>query len=321
MDLGLDYSGKSPGATAVKAAGYQFVCRYISRYAIKAITKSEYDDYINSGLGVVLVFEDYANNAISADNDYQQGVQDAQFALQQANAIGFPSNRPIYFAVDFDIDDAQKKEATQYMKGIISIIGLARTGAYGGYWWVKYCFDNNLATFGWQAIAWSGGNREARAHLFQRLGGVTVNGTACDVNEALKNDYGQAGGDMPDKIDENASKQIQFSFLARNGLDGRPYALDGSTGLPWLGADLTLKLLNDIFISPESKDGWRDGSGPSSIKDINTRLATIPSLQAQIAALQKQLAQKPVNDGFTPADRATLNWLQKAIASIFKIKV
>jgi hypothetical protein len=187
-DLGLDYAGNSPGAAAVKAAGYNFVARYLSRYTAKTIKKFEYDDMTGNGVGVVLVFEDYAAQALQG---FAQGVSDAQVALEQANALGWPADRPIHFAVDFDINDSQKAQAGEYMKGVISVLGLARTGAYGGFYWIKYCADNGLASFFWQATAWSGGQVHPSATLFQRLGGVTVNGTSCDVNDALKDDYGQ----------------------------------------------------------------------------------------------------------------------------------
>lgn len=213
-DVGLDYAGRSPGAAAVKAAGYQFVARYLSRYTSKVITKAEYDDMTNNGVGVVVVFEDYANQALKG---YAQGVSDVQFALDQANGIGWPADRPIYFAVDFDISDAQKPAVGEYFKGVASVIGIGRTGGYGGYWLVKYLFDSGLITYGWQAVAWSGGNREARAHLFQRLGGVTVNGTQCDVNDALKADYGQ--NNTNGGTDMTRDEAAEISLYARIGID------------------------------------------------------------------------------------------------------
>lgn len=75
-----------------------------------------------------------------------------------------------------------------------------------------------------------------------------------------------------DKVDQNASKQLQFSLLGRNGLSGRAYALDGSTGYPWVGADLNLKLIDDIFNSPEAKQ-YRDSQDANSIPGVNKRLA------------------------------------------------
>lgn len=77
---------------------------------------------------------------------------------------------------------------------------------------------------------------------------------------------------MADIIDANASKQLQFSVLGRNGLAGRPYALDGSTGTPWVGGELTLKFLDDIFNSPEARQ-YRDSQDSNSIPGVNKRLS------------------------------------------------
>jgi hypothetical protein len=210
--LGLDYAGSSPGAAAVKAAGFDFVARYLSRYSAKTIKQPEYDDMTNNGVGVVLVFEDYANQALKG---YDQGVADAQVALEQANALGWPANRPIHFAVDFDISDAQKPIAGEYMKGAISVLGLARVGAYGGFYWIKYCAENGLASFFWQAVAWSGGQIHEATTLFQRLGGTVVNGTSCDINESLKDDFGQSNATITEGKKMNKDQAAELALYIR----------------------------------------------------------------------------------------------------------
>lgn len=95
--------------------------------------------------------------------------------------------------------------------------------------------------------------------------------------------------DMAEKVTADTSKILQHGIIARNGLRGRAYALDGSTGTPWVGADLTNKLISDIFASPEGVD-WRDSNSPASVNDINARLDSIPTLQAQITSLSHQVA-------------------------------
>lgn len=97
------------------------------------------------------------------------------------------------------------------------------------------------------------------------------------------------GNDMPEKVTEDTSKILQHGVIARNGLRGRAYALNGSTGTPWVGADLTNKLISDIFASPEGVD-WRDSNSPASVNDINARLDSIPTMQAQVTTLSQQVA-------------------------------
>lgn len=94
--------------------------------------------------------------------------------------------------------------------------------------------------------------------------------------------------DMAEKITADTSKILQHGIIARNGLRGRAYALDGSTGTPWVGGDLTNKFIQDVFSSPEAVD-WRDSNSPASVNDINARLDSIPTLQAQVATLSQQV--------------------------------
>lgn len=94
--------------------------------------------------------------------------------------------------------------------------------------------------------------------------------------------------DMADKVSVDTSKILQHGVIARNGLSGRAYALDGSTGTPWVGADLTNELIGSIFNSPEGKQ-WRDSQDPASIQDINKRLNSIPTLAAQVETLTTQV--------------------------------
>ncbi len=101
------------------------------------------------------------------------------------------------------------------------------------------------------------------------------------------------GTDMAEKITADTSKILQHGIIARNGLRGRAYALDGSTGTPWVGGDLTNKFIQDVFSSPEAVD-WRDSNSPASVNDINARLDSIPTLQAQVATLGQQVADLTV---------------------------
>lgn len=150
------------------------------------------------------------------------------------------------------------------------------------------------------------------AHLFNRN------------NTYLLGYLRKQGVNMADKIDVTTSRIISNGILARNGITGRAYSLDGSAGDPWVGGELTNKFLNDVFNSPEAKN-WRDSNDPSSIKDINAKLASIPVLQSQIDDLKKQLANAPTSGGLTPEQATQLsetNSITKQIwaklTSIFK---
>ena len=110
-----------------------------------------------------------------------------------------PGGRPIYFAVDFDAQPYQQGTVDAYFQGVASVIGLGRTGAYGGYGLVARSFDDGVISWGWQTYAWSYGNWDARAQLRQTLNGITAagDGDCCDRDEAQTNDYGQWHANRP----------------------------------------------------------------------------------------------------------------------------
>lgn len=164
----LDYSFSRPDPATIVAAGFTGVLRYLSPNVGKNLTIPERDSLRAAGLDIGLVWEWYAQRA---NEGHDAGVQDAQAALTQANALGYPADLPLFFAVDWDATPAQQTNIDAYFDGVASIIGLARTGIYGGYWPLKRCFDDGKVTFGWQTYAWSGGQWDSRAQLRQTLNG------------------------------------------------------------------------------------------------------------------------------------------------------
>lgn len=270
---GIDYSFARPDPAAIKAAGFSFVCRYLASSSGKRVTLAEAQALKAAGLALVLVFEDYANQAL---NGYSQGVADAQEALGQANAIGWPADRPIYFAVDFDINDAQKPVAAQYMDGVISVLELNRVGAYGGYWWIKYCVENKLASFFWQACAWSGGQVHPATHIYQD-GGSAFNGGA-DTDKALQADFGQSpinnnGGMM--MVDKNLLNDMYFACFGRHPYNNQTGQWDDPAAQGYIGQPADV-VLHQLLLSAEFA---------SRQKSINDAIAAA----AQVADLQKKI--------------------------------
>jgi hypothetical protein len=201
--LGLDYSGGRPGGAAIRAAGYGFVCRYLSdggtRLPGKLLTPGEYRDLMAHGVAVVINWETFAQRM---RDGYQAGVADARQADAVARRVGHPLDRPIYFSADWDTTPADQVSIDDYLNGAASVLGRPRVGVYGSYYVCRRCLDNGTATWTWQTGAWSGGQREPRAHIYQRIGTVTVNGVPCDVNESLRPDFGQhLEDDMPTPAD------------------------------------------------------------------------------------------------------------------------
>ncbi len=186
---GIDYAWHHAlNVDAFRAHGATFVLRYLSNDATKNLTASEAIMLSDGGLDVAVVWEAAARRPLAGK---AAGATDAKKAAAQAKDCGMPANRPIYFGVDFDATDGDKPKIAEYLKGAASVLGTKRVGVYGGYYVVKYCFDHSVVGFGWQTTAWSGGQRDQRAQLYQHGYGVSIGGVDCDIDTAYAPDFGQ----------------------------------------------------------------------------------------------------------------------------------
>lgn len=194
---GVDFSGSRPTPAQIKSAGCTFVMRYVgsklhgSGRDIKWLSPNEARAYHNEGLDVGVVFETAANRA---DDGHVAGLADAHSAEAELTYCGLPPNLPVYFAVDWDTTVGPK--ITAYFDAINSVIGVDRTGVYGGIKVVDALLKAGLARYGWQTLAWSGG-RWGRAKLQQYAINETLAGHEVDLNRALSTDVGlwRAGTD------------------------------------------------------------------------------------------------------------------------------
>jgi glycoside hydrolase-like protein len=189
----VDYSWARPGGGTIKNAGYVGVMRYLSYEPGKTINQAELDDLRSNGLDLGLVWETTANRAMSGRVG---GQADAKAGLGQADSLGYPSSCPLYFAVDFDASEAQQVVINQYFQGACDVLGVGRVGTYGSFYVVERCFAAGVASYGWQTLAWSGGQVSGKAALYQN--GKTAFGGGADVND-VRGDYGPwlAAGPQP----------------------------------------------------------------------------------------------------------------------------
>jgi hypothetical protein len=191
---GCDYSFARPSPSSLVSMGYKFVCRYLSGDpgGGKDLTAAEQSGLEAAGIDIVLNWE---TTGTDATNGYNAGVSDATSAESEAKSLGQPGNRPIYFSIDFDAQSGDAAAINEYFKGVASVIGLARTGVYGGYYIVNELFNAGLVKWGWQTYAWSNGAWDSRAQLRQTLNGV--DNDELDDDTATVADYGQYGPGAP----------------------------------------------------------------------------------------------------------------------------
>jgi hypothetical protein len=186
---GVDYAWGRPGGAALQRAGMRFACRYLSHDTTgKNLGRAEANDLAAHGVSCVVVWETTQKRAAAGR---AAGVDDAKDAVKQAAAAGMPAGRPIYFAVDYDAPEKDQPEIDAYFRGVASVIGVSRTGAYGGYWPLSRLKAAKLAAWFWQTDAWSGSNRLAGRNLHQHAATIRIGGVSCDKDTALTTDFGQ----------------------------------------------------------------------------------------------------------------------------------
>jgi hypothetical protein len=181
---GLDYSAAAiPGAT-IKAAGFDFVIRYVEDPAqwlgSKHIRPREYADLVQAGVKVWLVFEVGTGDMLAG---HDAGAANARRALAGARWIGYPDDAPIFMACDMHLTAAQLPACLAYIDGAASVLGKARTGVYGFPELIAAAQDR--AAWFWQCGHDPGPH--GPAHLWQDNTTTTrVGGVACDINRLYR---------------------------------------------------------------------------------------------------------------------------------------
>lgn len=195
---GVDYGYGWIPPRFLLAEGKDFQCRYLSSDLDKRPTVAQIEECSNEGVDTVLVWQDSAEAPLEG---YERGAADAKKAAKQALALGQPIDRPIYFAVDFEVQVTQWPDVRGYFRGVRSVLH-ERSGGYGGYHTIKYLFDQRLICWGWQTYAWSydwvNDVRlwEKRSQIKQTLinlpeNPLEIHGTGLDYCKSTVIDFGQ----------------------------------------------------------------------------------------------------------------------------------
>src|SRR4029077_9384950 len=138
----IDFAARQIPAQHTRAAGYSGVVNYVSlsrpgsSFGAKPITRPYAESLTAAGLAIVSNYQ-YGKPGGTAPSDftrgYAGGVADARTAWQLHTAAGGGQSAPIFFSVDDDIDyNSSNNVALPWTRGINSVIGVLRTGIYGG---------------------------------------------------------------------------------------------------------------------------------------------------------------------------------------------
>jgi hypothetical protein len=177
---GIDFGWGGPSVGTFRANGWTFGASYLSTDLSKNWHVGQAKEYAAAGIARVFVWETTAARSLSGCSG---GRSDAGSAWSQSRPL---NARVIYFAVDFELQPSEVSAVKSYFRCASQVIGVNRTGAYGGIFTISTLFNSKLIGYGWQTYAWSGGRWDGRAQLQQWL-----NGNSFDYDRAVAPDYGQ----------------------------------------------------------------------------------------------------------------------------------
>ncbi len=212
----IDFATRQVSPAQIKAAGYDGALVYVSElrpgatFDFKPATREFTDGMQALGLRVVSIYQYGKPGWVNSPSDFTRGfdggVADAQTALALHAAAGGPPTAPIFFSVDEPLDYQRwTGQARKWFEGLNSVMGVARTGIYGGVNELGWAIADGVVgasstpgyRWAWQTKAWSGGKRAPGAVLFQREvvtatdPGALIDGVSVDVDDVLAPDFGQ----------------------------------------------------------------------------------------------------------------------------------
>ena len=201
--------GQIASASYLGAVVYVSESRPGANFDFKPVTRDYTDALRAAGLHVVSNYQ-YGKPGWPTPSDYTRGydggVSDAQTALRLHADGGGPGSAPIFFSVDEDIDaDAWKTLGVAWFRGINSVLGVGRTGIYGHAKACAWAAGDGVIGFSstpgrrwaWQTRAWSHGEREPTAVLYQSAvftasdPAIVLGGVHVDADDVLADDFGQ----------------------------------------------------------------------------------------------------------------------------------
>jgi len=174
-------------AKAIKAAGYDFVIRYISpdtqNFRNKQVTPTEIKELHANGVAVGFVWETLPTNA-----DYFDEVRagaDATEAILVLTRLGVPKSVEIAFTVDYDAQPGDQGRIDAYFAVVqkrMKAVGWLE-GDYGSRAVIAHLQAKGLAHDGWQSLSkgWRDGNAEP---TMIQLAETKILGLDCDTDTA-----------------------------------------------------------------------------------------------------------------------------------------
>jgi hypothetical protein len=247
---GVDFAFSNPTPAGLAAAGKRFAMRYVGPgTSPKHLTVTEATALKAAGLSLVTLVEGATGDPRGG---FSVGAAHARSAVSMCRARGFPLNRPMYFAIDYDTATSTWPAAREYLRGAGSVIGAELVGVYGEYDVMVWAARDRVASWFFQTYAWSGGKWYAGNHVEQYHNGVRLAGGVVDLCRSKVADFGQwgQGGVAP--------PQTHW----RDGME--TFLIDDGTGAAGVWYD-TLKVY-EMAANGDEIARWQRESGKPTIK-------------------------------------------------------
>lgn len=182
---GFDTSTARPDYRKARAAGFQWVLRYLSFLPNKkVITASEVKAIHDADMGIILNWEFDARDALGGKpSGYRHGAE----AMKQAKALGYPKGSPIFFSADFDVQPQHFKTVDDWILAITDAMdGYYTIGVYAPAGYLKHAHPLGRVQYFWQPLppsAWYGnGTKWIGANIWQTSNGRALWGGDVDLD-------------------------------------------------------------------------------------------------------------------------------------------
>ena len=192
MSEGVDYSFDRPNVVSLWNAGKTFAGRYFGLGTQdKLATATEIAALHSMGIATFALAEQWGDSSLQGFN---LGAHHASVVKDDMDAKGVPPDRPVYFAVDFDVQAYQWPAVVQYFHGVNYFLPLERIGIYGGVHAMQWAQRDGLALWFFQTYGWSYGNWFGGNHVEQYSNRHPLGGGEVDYCRSITDDFGQWPG-------------------------------------------------------------------------------------------------------------------------------
>lgn len=306
-----DFSGRPPGAAALKSAGITVVIRYIGPGSEgKQIQTAEWQDYINNGIDTLLVAELGINDAWEGQDDRALGVARARMVEQDIDATAPASvdrSRVLCAcAADAHASGSQITDAVAYAGGFASVLGKPRSGFYGFSETSTAVHNSGTCAWHWRTGSEPSNTDKTWVNFWQRNRSdpgnpavIIVNGTEVDVSDVYH--IPTIGGPfmaLTDAQQDTMAYQVQQLWDAF----GQSYAQNGGQWVGDIVALLGRYMPAGNKHNPSDALSAAGGFAPvlmGLVQAVTALNAKVDSLATRPPADPAALAQALISAGFT----------------------